>query len=169
MRKFCEFIDKTYKVFFYISAFFLAAMFLVCAYSVFSRFIGSPSKWADELIRFLMVFMAFSGAPYLICTRGDLKVDLTEIFFSHKTKLLYVTRMIGHLILTVILLYLIFPTFEMAMKNMDTTTTGLEWTMGYIYLIMPVSFFFCLIAELKNIIQIYVLPKKADASMKGEN
>lgn len=54
MQKFCDFIDKIYKAFFYISAFFLAAMFAVCAYSVFSRFIGAPSKWADELIRFLM-------------------------------------------------------------------------------------------------------------------
>ncbi len=167
MQKFCDFTDKVYKTFFYISAFFLAAMLIVCAYSVFSRFAGSPSKWADELIRFLMVFMAFSGAPYLICTRGDLKVDLTEIFFSKKTKLLYITRLIGHLILTVILLYLIFPTFEMAMKNMDTTTTGLEWTMGYIYMVMPISFVFCLIAEIKNLIQLYVLPRTAAA--KGEN
>lgn len=169
MQKFCDFIDKSYKVFFYISAFFLAAMFSVCAYSVFIRFIGSPSKWADELIRFLMVFMAFSGAPYLLCTRGDLKVDLTEIFFSKKTKLLYVTRLIGHFILTAILLYLIFPTFEMAMKNMDTTTTGLEWTMGYVYLVMPISFAFCLVAEIKNIIQLYVLPRKATVATKGED
>ena len=63
MQKFCDYIEKGYKFFFYLSGLFLGGMFIFCAYSVITRLIGNPSIWADELIRFLMVFMAFAGAP----------------------------------------------------------------------------------------------------------
>jgi len=168
MRKFCDVIEKSYTVFFYVSAVFLAGMFVTCAYSVFARFLGAPPKWADELIRFLMVFMAFSGAPYLICHRSDLKVDLTDIFFSKKTKLLEITHMIGDFILLGVLIYLIFPTLKISLKNLDTFTTGLEWCQGYIYMVMPVSFFFGTIAQIKNIIKDIILPRVAVSAMGKE-
>lgn len=161
MQKFCDFIDKIYKVFFYLAAAFLAGMFLLCAYSVITRIMGTPSIWADELIRFLMVFMSFAGAPYMICTKTDLVVDLTEIFFAKKIKLLEKTHLVGDVILLVILLYLIFPTWQMAMLNMTSKTSALQWTLGYIYMIFPVSFTFCSIAQVKNIIRYHILPKKA--------
>ncbi|WP_295580557.1 TRAP transporter small permease [uncultured Oscillibacter sp.] len=169
MQKFCNLIDRTYKGFFYLSAAFLASMFAVCAYSVIIRILGSPSIWADELIRFLMVFMAFSGAPYMICTKTDLMVDLTEIFFPKRKKLLHKTHLIGDLILLAILIYLIFPTWDMSMKNMTSATSAMQWTLGYVYLCMPASFAFCVVAEVKNIIQLYILPKKAAGiAVKGE-
>ena len=161
MQKFCDFIDKIYKFFFYLAAAFLAGMFVTCAYSVISRVLGSPSIWADELIRFLMVFMAFAGAPYMICTKTDLVVDLTEIFFSNRKKLLHKTHLIGDVILLVILVYLIFPTWELSMENMTSATTALQWNLGYVYMVMPISFAFCVVAQSKNLVQFYLLPKKA--------
>ena len=140
-------------------------MFALCAYSVFMRFCGTPSVWADELIRFMMVFMAFSGAPYMICTKTDLVVDLTEIFFAKRKKLLSGTHLIGEIILLLILIYLIFPTWNLAMKNLTTFTSALQWSQGYVYMCMPLSFALCVIAEIKNIIQYHVLPKKQGKSV----
>ena len=169
MQKFCDFIEKFYKFFFYLSGAFLAGMFATCAYSVFARLIGSPSIWADELIRFLMVFMAFAGAPWMINSKTDLMVDLTEIFFPSRKKLLRKTHLIGDLILLVILIYLIFPTLDMSMKNMTSSTSALQWTLGYIYLCMPISFAFCAIAQIKNIVKNYLLTKPStDVAVKEE-
>lgn len=159
MQKFCDFIEKSYKVLFYLSGAFLFVMFFTCAYSVLTRMLGAPSIWADELIRFLMVFMAFSGAPWLINTKADLMVDLTEIFFGRHKKLLQKTHFIGDVILLVILVYLIFPTWELSMKNMSSATSALQWTLGYVYMCMPVSFVLCVIAQIKNLIKNYLLPK----------
>ncbi|MDD3347218.1 TRAP transporter small permease [Oscillibacter sp.] len=169
MRKFCDFIEKFYKFFFYLSGVFLFIMFFVCAYSVITRLFGAPSIWADELIRFLMVFMAFTGAPWLINTKGDLVVDLSEIFFSKKKKLLHANHLIGDVITLAILVYLIFPTYSMSMKNMTSMTSAMQWTLGYVYLCMPVSFGFCAIAQIKNIVKFHILPKKEEGvSVKGE-
>ena len=157
MRKFVEIIDKGFRVFFYISGAWLFAMFFVCAYSVFMRAVGEPSIWADELIRFLMVFMSFMGAPYLISIKGDLLVDLTEIFVGKNRKLLRVNHIIGDFLLLAIIIYLIIPTLNLALQNMDTRTSAMQWTLGYVYMIMPVGFFLCAIAQIKNIIKSDIL------------
>ena len=167
MQKFCDYIEKGYKFFFYLSGLFLGGMFVICAYSVITRLVATPSVWADELIRFLMVFMAFAGAPWMINTKTDLVVDLTEIFFPKRKKLLHKTHLIGELILLAILIYLIFPTWQLSIENMTSKTSALQWTLGYVYMCMPVSFVFCAIAQVKNIIK-SLIQKTTDVTVKEE-
>ena len=162
MQKLVKIVDRAYRIFFYIAGALLFAMFVTCAYSVLMRAIGKPSIWADELTRFLMVFMAFMGAPYLVSTKGDLLVDLTEIFAGKNKKLMEINHKIGDIILLVIILYLIYPTMNLSLANLNSKTSALQWNLGYVYMIMPIGFMLCAVAQLKNIIKYDVL--KVDRS-----
>lgn len=152
MKAMCKIISRICKFFYWLSGLILFLMLALCASDVICRLIGSPLVWANELLRFLMFYMSFTACIYLVSAKRNLEVDLTAIFFPKKKKLQGKTHVIGDFILLAVLIYLIVPTWRLTMQNLQVTSSALHWPMSYVYGIMPISFFICALAQLKNII-----------------
>ena len=140
MRKVCDALDKFFKLFYYFAGIILFAMLVVSASDVASRLTGHPLVWANEMVRFLMFYMSFVACVYLVSARKNLEVDLTAIFFPNRTKLLEKTHIIGDFVMLVVLVYLIFPTWQLTVQNTTVKSSAMQWPMSVVYVIMPISF-----------------------------
>ena len=167
MRKVCDALDKFFKLFYYFAGIILFAMLVVSASDVASRLAGHPLVWANEMVRFLMFYMSFVACVYLVSARKNLEVDLTAIFCPNKTKLLEKTHIIGDFVLLVVLVYLIFPTWQLTVQNTTVKSSAMQWPMSVVYVIMPISFALCVVAHLKNMVRDF-LPKEESAEKKED-
>lgn len=168
MKKACDVLDKFFELFYYAAGVILLAMLVVSAADVATRLAGHPLIWANEMVRFLMFYMTFVACVYLVSARKNLEVDLTAIFFPRKKKLLHKTHIIGELVLLVILVYLIFPTWQLTIQNVSVKSSAMQWSMAAVYVAMPISFSLCVIAQLKNIARIFLNKGDAQAEEKEE-
>ena len=153
LYKVCKGADKAFKFFYYFAGAVLFALLVVSFYCVIVRAIGHPVIWSDEAQRYLMILMVFAACPYLVAAKEHLVVDLIDIFCPKNKKLLKITHFIGDFMLLAIIIYLIVPCWQLASMNATSYSTALRIPKVYIYGMMPVSFIFSGIAQVKNIIQ----------------
>lgn len=63
----------------------VAVMVLGCFWQVFTRFIlNSPSKYTEELLRYLLIWMTMIGVPYAFGKDRHLSINLVTRGFSEK-------------------------------------------------------------------------------------
>lgn len=151
LKKVDGYLDKFFRVLYYIAGYLLMLLLAVCAANVVTRTAGHPLAWADELQRFIMIWMTFLAAPVLIVKKEHLVVDLVATFVrSEKARrIMYLT---GNLILLVFVVYFTGPCIELVAKNMIAKSAAMRIPMGYVYLCMPVGMILCAVGQLKNIL-----------------
>ena len=128
------------------------ALLFISFYIILARSIFSVSPiWADEMPRFMLICTVFISIPYLTSSKTLLVVNLTEILFGKKKKINSITMLIGDFILLALLIYMIFPSGELMIRNMLTFSPALRIPMAYMYGFIPASFALSAIATIKNI------------------
>ena len=67
----------------------VAVMVIGCFWQVFTRFIlNSPSKYTEELLRYLLIWMTMLGVPYAYGKDSHLSINLFTRSFDKKTMLM---------------------------------------------------------------------------------
>ncbi|MCI6886929.1 MAG: TRAP transporter small permease [Lachnospiraceae bacterium] len=67
----------------------VAVMVIGCFWQVFTRFIlNSPSKYTEEFLRYMLIWMTMIGVPYAYGKDRHLSINLATKSFSEKGKLL---------------------------------------------------------------------------------
>lgn len=66
----------------------VAVMVIGCFWQVFTRFIlNNPSKYTEELLRYLLIWMTMLGVPYAYGKNRHLSINLATKSFSEKGRL----------------------------------------------------------------------------------
>ena len=158
----CNGLDKFFRCFYYLSGFVLMALLGLSCFIVTARLFYISPIWSDELQRFLMVGMVFVSIPYMASAKSFLIVDLTAIFFGKRKELHDRTILIGEFILLGVLIYLIFPCLELAVRNARTFSPAMRLPMIYMYMFMPVSFALAALAIAKNLLRRSVIERPGE-------
>ena len=151
LKKADGYLDKFFKVLYYLAGYLLMILLIVCAANVVTRTAGHPLAWADELQRFVMIWMTFLAAPVLIVRKEHLVVDLVATFV-HNEKARRIMYLTGNVILLVFVIYFTGPCIELVTKNLIAKSAAMRIPMGYVYLCMPIGMILCAVGQLKNIL-----------------
>jgi len=114
-------------------------MVAVGGVSVFSRFILNLSiTWAEELIRFLCIWLTFVGSALTVRKDGHVAIDIfISVIKNNKFRAVYycVSRLIG----IAFLLCLLGPSIELVQRTGNSMAAALPIKFSYIYLAVPVG------------------------------
>lgn len=139
-----DFLSKIEKVYNSVLIILTIAMFVTVTYNVFMRFVINKSVgWADELSRFLFIWMSFLGA--VLAYRYDEHVGLN--FVVDKIKNQSIRRIIAvfRQVLVIILLGFLAWYGYLASTTVMNVSPALSIPMSIIYLIVPFCGFLMLI------------------------
>lgn len=114
---------------------------LVCTtvWQVFSRqILQSPSTWSEEFAKVCFVWLAFLGSAYVFGERGHIAVD-----FAARALPLKVQKATVVFVQITIIIFAIFALVWGGLRSSfiawNQNLTALPFTIGWIYLIMPVA------------------------------
>jgi TRAP-type C4-dicarboxylate transport system permease small subunit len=118
----------------------MGAMVLNVLWQVFTRFIGIPSSFTDELARYLMIWLGLLGAAYVSGKKMHVAIDLISSKLSEKGK-----RILSSSISTIVaifsLLALVIGGFRLVYITFDLgqNSPALQVPLALVYLIIPIS------------------------------
>jgi len=143
--------------------FLILMIFFIFMQVIFRYILNDPLFWTEEVSRHLMIYAAFLGAAVAYRRNVHLGVD---VFLSKLSK--KIRKVILSCICLVTFgysLFLIIVGFEIVEKTMRQTSSALRYKMGYVYLIIPISFIIILLFSVEKIINLW--PKSSVVSYDG--
>lgn len=145
LEKYSAFLDRIDKVLLVLLAFLSAAMVIVILYQVILRYcFAAANVWAEELARFMFVWVTTLGASVAIRRNVHLRVDLVVDFLRPRPR--YILQIVTY---TAILLFLIFLCklgFDLMSKTMVNKSAGLRLPMAIPYSAIPIGGFFMVLS-----------------------
>lgn len=117
----------------------VAVMVAGCFWQVFTRFVlNSPSKYTEELLRYLLIWMTMLGVPYAYGKDSHLSINLITRSFSEKGMLM--TKIgIEILILFLSIFVMIVGGWIVTMNSSGQISPALHMPMELYYLCVPVG------------------------------
>ncbi len=132
----------------YASGFFLLLITVLIIAQVFTRYVlNSSLTWSEELSTYCYVWSVFLGSSAIIYSDGHLKIDFFEKKFSKKKqKFFRYLYLISSLSFYILLFYLsLLVTFN----TWNVTTVSLNLSMGFIFIIIPITSVIAIINSIK--------------------
>jgi len=122
----------------------LSLIVIVTSLQVFTRyFLDSPLSWAEELARFLMIWLVFFGASAGIKRKAHIKVDFFLDRMPPSFKKIF--SILGGVLVVGILLILIYQGTMLSIKMATVSAISLPITWGFVYSAVPIGCFFILL------------------------
>ncbi len=117
----------------------VAIMVVGCFWQVFTRFIlNNPSKYTEELLRYLLIWMTMLGVPYAYGKDSHLAINLCTRSFSEKGMML--TKMgIEILILFLSIFVMIAGGWMVTMNSAGQISPALHMPMQLYYACVPIG------------------------------
>lgn len=135
MKKFCKI---TYKIAAYIAAFLLACMMIILVIQVFRRRVLTNSfTWAEELIRFMEIWLVFLGAS--LCVRDDLHPTVTIFADLLPECVKKYLKIIVHICVMIVGVIMIASGIMLCKKNIAQLTPTLQISYAWVYAAIPTS------------------------------
>ena len=110
---------------------------LIVALQVVTRLMNISLPWTEELARFFLIWLTFLGCSLALQQESHLSVDFFVNLAPKKVKLVIglFIRVLMFIFFGVLLVYVI----KLSILSIDTPSSSLQWPMGLIYGILPIS------------------------------
>jgi TRAP-type C4-dicarboxylate transport system permease small subunit len=140
MRAFIELLKVVYrKPVEFVCGLLMAAITGVVFLQVISRYVfHHPFDWPEELARFLFVWVALLGAALALRHGAHFSIEALVKRFSKRWQL--ITALLIHSLLALFILVVTVKGFELAIRIREQLSSGIEISMTFPYLAVPVSF-----------------------------
>lgn len=129
-------LDKAIEVFIMI---LLAFMVIVAIWQVSSRYVfNSPSTISEELLRYCLIWLAMIGSAYMFGLREHMSIT----FFVEKfgEEVVRKLSILSEVIIVVFSLFvLVYGGVNITILTMKQVSAALGISMGYVYLVLPLS------------------------------
>lgn len=147
----------------------LAVMVALMLWQVFTRYVlAAPALYTEELLRFMMIWMAFLGSAYAFGTRQHLSLVFAVEALSGRKRLI--------LMLINDSVVLIFSFFILFMGGIRAVTSSMAQfspimrvPIGDVYLIMPIAAALIFVLQLLNMIELVRNYREAPIQAAGSN
>lgn len=116
---------------------------LVVALQVTTRVLEVSIPWAEELARFLLIWLTFLGTSVAIYEKMHLAVK----FFVRLApiKIQYYIGLFTYSVMVIFFASLTIAGFNLSLTTMDKLSSSLQWPMGLVYFVLPLSSIFALV------------------------
>lgn len=160
IKKISQGLEKIWIILLYIAVGMMIALLCICAVMVLLRkVIHGGFNWADEAMRYLMVYSTFLALPYLISKKKNIIIDLTDVIFpelfAERGKRLF--GICSELMTFVCCLVLLPPCITFINQNLNGYSTAMHLPLWMVYLCLPIGLGFGAIASINNLLQKLVL------------
>ncbi len=129
-----------------------AVLVATTTWQVVSRqILNEPSTWSEELARLLFVWLSFLGSAFLFGERGHIAVDFLARklpFAGQRVAQLFVQVMV----LLFALVGLVWGGYLAASIAWEQNLTALPFTIGWVYLVIPIAGVFIAVFALMDIV-----------------
>ena len=115
------------------------------------QILNEPSTWSEELARLLFVWLSFLGSAFLFGERGHIAVDFLARklpFAGQRVAQIFVQAMV----LLFALVGLVWGGYLAASIAWAQNLTALPFTIGWVYLVIPIAGVFIAIFALMDIV-----------------
>jgi TRAP-type C4-dicarboxylate transport system permease small subunit len=129
-----------------------AVLVATTTWQVVSRqILNEPSTWSEELARLLFVWLSFLGSAFLFGERGHIAVDFLA------RKLPFAGQRVAQIFVQVIVLLfalvgLVWGGYLAASIAWEQNLTALPFTIGWVYLVIPIAGVFIAVFALMDIV-----------------
>ncbi len=131
----------------------MTAIVVDVTWQVLSRFVvGQPSSVTEEIARFLLIWIGLLGAALAYRHHAHLGLDILVTKLSHQGRV--VAEVIGQVVCFIFAAWvMVYGGFELVKLQLELgqTSAALEWKMGYVYSVIPLSGVLICIYALDNI------------------
>lgn len=126
------------KILHWLAAVMLLAIVLIVLLNVFLRyFLHIGLGWTEEAARFLLIAMTFVAAAAAVKEWGHFRLLVATKWMSRKV--LAVVQVLSILVVLVMAAILVRYGIAITQVSWFQTSPTMEWKMGYLYSIVPVS------------------------------
>jgi TRAP-type C4-dicarboxylate transport system permease small subunit len=134
-----------------------AALAATCFANIFSRTVLHNSlPWAEELSRFLFVWITFIGAVLVNRSFGHMRLDI--LAQSLPRNIVLVLEVMVSLLAAGVMCIMLIGGYSMMIENLDYASPALEIPYGIVNSVVPVC---CFIMFLQTLVRCVVLVKNA--------
>lgn len=145
LKKYSAFLDRIDKVLFVILATLSAMMVAIMVYQIVLRYcFAAANVWAEELARFMFVWVTTLGASIAIRRNVHLRVDFVAEALNPKAR--YILQIVCYTLVLVFLVYLLQLGIDLMTKTMINKSAGLRVPMAIPYSAIPVGAAFMILA-----------------------
>lgn len=138
LKKYSVFLDQIDKLLFFALAVLSATMVTVFLYQIVLRYcFAAANVWAEELARFMFVWVTTLGASIAIRRNSHLRVDLLVDFLSPKPR--FILQIVTYTLILFFLMHLCYLGVDLMSRTMVNKSAGLRVPMGYAYSAIPVG------------------------------
>ncbi|MCC8193780.1 MAG: TRAP transporter small permease [Deltaproteobacteria bacterium] len=150
IKKYSAFLDQVDRVLFALLAILSATMVIVILYQVVLRYcFAAANVWAEELARFMFVWVTTLGASIAIRRNSHLRIDL--LVDALKPKPRFILQIVCYTAIFLFLLYLCYLGFDLMSRTMVNKSAGLRVPMAYPYAAIPVGSAFMALSCIEGI------------------
>lgn len=161
LTKYITFLDNLSKILCYVIAALAAAMTAIILYQVVLRYcFNAANIWAEELAKFMFVWVTMLGSSIAIRRNAHLRVDLLITIMRPKYRL--IVQIISYIAILCLLVYICRLGVTLMGNTMVNRSAGLRVPMAIPYSAVPVGCFLmaltCIeyialkVVELRNIV-----------------
>ena len=138
LKTYSAFLDKVDKVLMVILGILAASMVIIILYQVVLRYcFASANVWAEELARFMFVWVTTLGASVAIRRNVHLRVDLVVDFLKPRPR--FVLQIVTYTLILIFLIYLCRLGIDLMGRTIVNKSAGLRIPMAIPYSAIPVG------------------------------
>ena len=116
----------------------VAAITVIVALGVFFRFVLNNSlPWTEEVAKFVMVWLAFIGAPVVLKEGGHIAIDFIPARLP--ARIGHTLLMLIQIVVMVVLAVLVYQGWALAWNALPQVAATVEVSLFYIFLAVPIG------------------------------
>ncbi len=134
----------------WLSYFFIIVMAAAVLLQFFSRLLGYPLAWGEEIARYAYVWLAFIGTAYVVMTKEHIQVNFFIFKLPRKTQRVIVILEYVLMILSVI--YILPSAFHHSVEQWKNLSPAMELPTFFLYISFPIGMTLVVIRLLQTLI-----------------
>ena len=134
-----SFFDRTEE---YISAILFISLIVLCSLQILFRFVFNFSlSWTEELSRYVFIALVYFSASLAVLRGAHVRVEVIDGFVHGRKK--EILDSIIDLSFALFMIWIGYYGLELTIDALDIeqTTPALEWKSGWVYAIIPFTFY----------------------------
>lgn len=134
----------------WLSYVFFTAMAIAVLLQLFTRLLGYPLSWGEEVARFTYIWSAFIGASYVTMTREHIQVS----FFVNKLspKVQRVIQILQGILMIGGSIWILPSAFAHSVEQYGNLSPALEMPIFYVYISFPIGMLLLVIRLLQLLV-----------------
>jgi TRAP-type C4-dicarboxylate transport system permease small subunit len=134
----------------WLSYLFIIVMTVAVLFQFFSRLLGYPLAWGEEIARYAYVWLAFIGTAYVVTTKEHIQVNFFISKLPRKAQRVIVILEYVLMILSVI--YILPSAFHHSVEQWKNLSPAMELPTFFLYISFPIGMTLVVIRLLQTLI-----------------